>query len=50
MDPKIVKYNEMFAAVQAGQITEKQWADFCMEMLADIMEANKDVFVRLKNR
>jgi len=44
------QYNEMFAKFQNGQITEKVWFDFCFEILSQIMEDNKDVFVRLKFR
>lgn len=44
------QYYEMFAKVQAGQITEQAWFDYCFKTLSQIMEDNKDVFVRLKNR
>ena len=44
------EYYEMFAAVQQGTITQDVWVDYCMKLLADIMEENKDVFVRLKHR
>jgi hypothetical protein len=43
-------YYEMFAKVQAGQITEQVWFDYCFEMLSQVMEDNKDVFIRLKAR
>lgn len=43
-------YNEMFAKVQAGQITEEVWFDYCAKLLALMMEDNKAVFIRLKNR
>jgi hypothetical protein len=36
--------------VNKGEITLQQWYDICTKLLGDIMEANKDVFVRLKNR
>jgi hypothetical protein len=44
------QYGEMWNKVQAGQITEQQWKDFCFEVLGEILEDNKDVLVRLKNR
>ena len=44
------QYKEMFAKVQAGQITEQVWFDYCFETLSQILEDNKDIFVRLKNR
>ena len=46
----ITEYNEMFVKVQAGQITQEVWFDYCFQILSQIMEDNKDVFVRLKNR
>jgi hypothetical protein len=41
---------QMFKAVQEGNITEKEWSDFCMQMLSKIMDDNKDVLERLKYR
>jgi hypothetical protein len=46
----ITEYKEMFAKVQAGQISEQVWFDYCFQTLSEIMEDNKDVFVRLKTR
>ena len=40
----------MYAAVQRGEITQEAWVDYCMKLLADIIEDNKDVFIRLKYR
>jgi hypothetical protein len=40
----------MFAAVQCGKITEKEWTEYCMEVLSEVMDRNADVFIRLKNR
>jgi hypothetical protein len=45
-----MEYKEMFAKVQSGQISEKEWFDYCFEVLGNVVEENKDVFVRLKNR
>ena len=33
-----------------GEITSQQWYEICAKLLGDLMEKNKDVFVRLKNR
>lgn len=33
-----------------GEITSQQWYDICAKLLGDLMEKNKDVFVRLKHR
>jgi hypothetical protein len=44
------RYDQMYKAVQEGKITEKEWSDFCMQMLSNIMDDNKDVFERLKYR
>lgn len=45
-----IKYLEMLAAFRAGQITVAVWMEFCNEYLTQILEQNRDVFVRLKNR
>ena len=44
------QYSEMFAKVQNGQISEEVWFDYCFEILSQIIEENKSVFVRLKER
>jgi len=44
------EYKEMFAKVQTGRITQQVWFDYCFQQLSQIMEDNKDVFIRLKNR
>ena len=46
----IKRYNEMFNKFVRKEITEKEWQAFCFVMLGEMMEENKDVFVRLKNR
>ena len=44
------QYYEMFVKVQSGIISEEVWKDYCFNMLDEILEQNKDVFIRLKNR
>jgi hypothetical protein len=33
-----------------GEITAERWYEICAKLLGDLMEKNKDVLVRLKNR
>jgi hypothetical protein len=50
LDPETEKmYWDAFEKVKKGEITEQQWGDICMKLLGDLMEKNKDVFVRLKH-
>jgi hypothetical protein len=44
------KYNEMWVALQAKQITEIEWKEFCFQYLKQIVAENKDVMIRLKHR
>lgn len=46
------QYNEMYAKVQSGEISQEVWTEYCMQLLADMMEQPeiKAIFVRLKNR
>jgi hypothetical protein len=44
------QYYEMFAKVQSGIISEEVWKEYCFNMLNEVLEQNKDVFIRLKNR
>jgi hypothetical protein len=44
------QYYEMFAKVQSGIISEEVWKEYCFNMLDEVLEQNKDVFIRLKNR
>mgnify|MGYP001174631348 CR=1 FL=1 len=47
---KITNYNETRQRFENGEITLEQWQEFCFEVLCEIMEDNKDVLIRLKNR
>ena len=42
------KYNELFTKVQSGIITEKEWMDYCNKLFPQILEDNKDIFIRMK--
>ena len=46
----INQYYTMLEKFERDEITQQQWYDFCAMILGVIMEENKDVFVRLKNR
>ena len=47
-----IHYYEMYDKVQRGEISQEVWADYCMQLLSEMMEQPeiKAVFVRLKNR
>ena len=40
----------MLDKFERGEITQQQWFSYCALVLEQIMEENKDVLVRLKNR
>ena len=46
----INQYYIMLDKVERKEITQQQWYTFCASILGQIMEENKDVFTRLKNR
>jgi len=35
---------------ETNEWTSQQWYDYCAMILGELMEAHKDVFIRLKNR
>lgn len=43
-------YYNALKKFENGEITSQQWYDICAKLLGDLMEKNKDVFVRLKHR
>ena len=43
-------YYDALKKFENGEITSQQWYDICAKLLGDLMEKNKDVFVRLKHR
>lgn len=43
-------YKETRRKYENGEITLEQWHVFCSEVLCEVMEENKDVLIRLKNR
>ena len=51
MDKALInQYYTMLEKVERKEITQQQWYAFCASILYVIMEENKDVFVRLKDR
>lgn len=46
----IKRYYENYEKLKRNQISDNQWNDLCLQILGEIMEENKDVFERLKNR
>jgi len=44
------QYDEMWQKFQEGLITQEAWTEFCNKVLAQILDRNSDVLVRLKNR
>ena len=42
-------YNRELLKLQNGFITEEEFSNFCMEVLSQLMDKNKDVLERLKN-
>jgi hypothetical protein len=43
-------YYDMLEKFQKGRISEEEWQAFCQQILLELMEKNKDIFLRLKNR
>lgn len=41
-----IKYEQLLK----GTISQKDWNNYCFEILTHLMEDNKDVLIRLKNR
>jgi hypothetical protein len=46
----IQQYYENLQKFYANQMSTQQWYEYCDEILEQLMEENKDVFLRLKNR
>ena len=44
------RYYSALKKYENDEITREQWTDLCMQILGELMEKNKDVFIRLKNR
>ena len=44
------EYQKAWFALHEGIITEEEWREFCDILFVQILDENKDVMVRLKNR
>lgn len=50
LDAKIKEHDKKYEAFQKGKIKKREWNDYCMETLEELLEINKDVLDRLKNQ
>ncbi len=41
-------YDETLGKVGRGEITEEKWRAFCINLLGEIMEENREMFKRMK--
>lgn len=44
------EYSKKLAQFMDGSLTKEEWIDYCKEILEEIMDANKDVYIRMKER
>ena len=44
------EYLDMLNKFRMKLITPREWQEFCKQKLFEHLEANKDVFIRLKDR
>ena len=46
----VLEYFNNWEKLKNNEISQEEWYEFCQEILMVLMQENKDVFVRLKNR
>ena len=46
----VLNYYTNLEKLKNNEISQDEWYVLCLEILEEIMEENKDIFVRLKNR
>lgn len=44
------EYSKKLGQFIEGSISKEEWIDYCKEILEEIMDANKDVYIRMKER
>jgi len=44
------EYSKKLGQFIDGTLTKEAWIEYCKEILAEIMDANKDVYIRMKER
>ena len=49
-EDQVKEYYRNYNAFNNDHMTEEQWKTFCTDFLYDLMEQNKDILERLKNR
>ena len=49
-DNQAADYQNMRMKALSGIISEKEWQDYCLKILAQKMLENQDVFIRLRDR
>lgn len=49
-EDQVKEYYRCYNSFLSGHMTEEQWKTYCTDFLYDLMEQNKDVLERLKDR
>jgi hypothetical protein len=44
------EYSTKLGQVVRGDISNEEWMAYCFQLLSEVLEENKDVMIRLKNR
>ena len=44
------EYTKMLGQFIDGTITKEEWIEYCKSFLVEIMDANSDVYIRMKER
>ena len=47
---KDMSYNEVYRSFQFGTITEDEWRKYVRELMFQILEDNKEIFERMKEK
>ena len=50
MSVDLKEYSDKLNQLMNGLMSEEEWFAYCKEILEDVMEANRDVYVRMKER
>lgn len=50
MDHLASEYDKKYNQMKRGEISDQEWYDYCTNLLGDILDDNKDVMIRLKQR
>jgi len=44
------EYSQKLGQFVNGEISEEAWIEYCKSFLVEIMDANSDVYIRMKER